>query len=101
MNRIARLGLVALLVAGCAVIERKNKLAVAAVTGGGAAGKAAVWKNADADAAAKITSVRSFVESWGRHCREFHIRFRVGASRETLRRSACRAADGACAQSDR
>jgi len=34
MKRIARLGLVALLVSGCTVTDRKNKLAVAAVTGG-------------------------------------------------------------------
>lgn len=133
MKRIACLGLVALLVSGCTVTDRKNKSAVAAVTGGaagayigwnifgagylaadhllpreteslhratyqsleeGADGKAAVWKSTVTDASAQITPARSFVDPRGRPCREFQIRFRVGDSRETVRRTACRAADG-------
>ena len=151
MKRVVYFALVALLVSGCTVTDRKNKLAVAAVTGGaagayigwnifgvgssallgaltigglgagagylaadsllprekeslhhatyqslegGADGQAAVWKSKDTDASAHITPVRSFVGREGRPCREFLIQFRLGESRESARRTACRAADG-------
>lgn len=151
MKRILCVASIALLVSACAVTDRKNKLAVAAVTGGLAgafvgwqvfgagtsgllgifaiggvsagaaylaadsllprdreslhratyhslqdtpAGQPTRWDSPDSDATATITPKRNFYAKDGRFCREFNVFFRLGKSRETHTRTACRGFDG-------
>lgn len=58
------------------------------------AGQTTRWKSRDSDAEASITPKRHFYAKDGRFCREFNVFFRLGKSRETFTRTACRGFDG-------
>ena len=151
MKRLLCLAVIALILSSCAVTDRRNKLAVAAVTGGlagafvgwevfgpgtagllvgaavggasaGAAylvadtllpreaqslnqatyetlenapsGQTATWSGPNAKTAASITPIRTFRNKEGRLCRDFVVVFRIGESRESVKRTACRGFDG-------
>ena len=151
MKKILCCAALALFLSSCAVSERRNQLAVAAVTGGlagafvgwqvfgaggegvlgafaigGASagfgylmadtlipreresfqkaayrslqvtpdGQATQWSSGDAAARASITPMRSFRDKAGRLCREFVVAYIIGKSRDSMKRTACRGADG-------
>ena len=151
MKKILCCAAIAFFLSSCAVSERRNQLAVAAVTGGlagafvgwqafgpggeGILGALAIggasagfgylmadtlipreresfqkaayqslqatpdgqptqWSSGDAAARASITPMRSFRDKAGRMCREFVVVYTIGKSRDSMKRTACRGADG-------
>ena len=151
MKRLLCLAVIALIISACTVTDRKNKLAVAAITGGlagafvgfeifgsgtsgllggaaiggvsaGAAylvadtllpreaqslnnatydtlqntpsGQTSTWSDPNAETTASITPMRNFRTKDGRLCRDFVVVFRIGESRESVKRTACQGFDG-------
>lgn len=152
MKRFLCLAAIALVLSACTTPDRKNKLAMAAISGtligasigygvvglgtdgilagfaagtvGGVAGYAIAdellpqeqeslhratyhslqdmpagqtteWTSRDSGTTASITPMRSFRAKDGRLCRVFVVIFRIGESRESVQRTACRGPDGA------
>ena len=151
MKKVLCLATLALVISSCAVTDRKNKLAVATVTGGVAGafvgwtvfgpggsgilgslvvgslgagagylatdtllpreresfhratyhslqgmpeGQPTKWTSADTGTTASITPLRSFRAKDGKLCRDFVVVFKIGESRESVKRTACRGVDG-------